>query len=270
MTEARRKDERHNAFVVKKWIEYRERIFGLGGERLTDLPPMDRKSKGESRPALTESAMKFINDPDNDLCLRIIEPLIENARDQGRKFSPKTASMINRSVDIYALFCKCGYATEDHAFLRELQEPQTEDQRLLKAAWDFSCMALGISATRRLAADGIVDDNGRHRLHIQLNPEEFTADNPVQARNRDNNQKKKLDAEDRYRELNARIQKIMDFNECTFREAVEIYRQRLETRKQPDVSPATIYRARAFCQGKPEGKGAATWEYERWMRENVG
>jgi hypothetical protein len=66
----------------------------------------------------------------------------------------------------------------------------------------------------------------------------------LHARTRDNNDARRRDAWDRYFDLNAAIESITEHENCSLDAALGIYRDRLERAREPDVSPATFWRAR--------------------------
>ena len=74
-----------------------------------------------------------------------------------------------------------------------------------------------------------------------------------EGHNRDIGEKRTFDAHDRYRLICAELEGIMaDGGVAGTEAAIAVYRDRRKARKEPDVSPATIYRAMAFCRGEIE------------------
>jgi hypothetical protein len=82
------------------------------------------------------------------------------------------------------------------------------------------------------------------RLYIPTERQDDQVTSKLYARNQDNNDIRRRDAWDRYFDLNAEIECIAAIESCSLNAALDIYRDHLKRDKEPDVSPATFWRAR--------------------------
>ena len=240
---------RHMVDTVSRYIEHHDNIFGKGGPGLHEMPPMNRKEKGQSKPALTPAAIKYVTDPQNRRTAMVLEPLIAELAD-----TPRSQYL---GYDLYALVCRCGYNTQEHGYLRNLKTPQTHEDRIELEAWHFACWKIAHKALKKV---------GEERLYVRVNPRDETAENPIQARNRDIGHNRTVTARDGYKKLYGRFQAFEGEYPEASREAakdmfIDLEKEQAKKGKREPVGKRTLERAISYMEKNEErevwGSGSA-------------
>lgn len=160
---------RHNQSAVQALIENADKLFGAGGPGMHEMPPYDRKARGQSRPALTPAAMKYIENAENKRTAKVVTPYIEALREVPRNYY--------LGYDLYILVCLCGWNTHDHGYLRNLKAPEDDEGRRELAAWDFVTMLIATKATKQLESQG-----RNPKLKIVVSPKDQTLEDKAEER----------------------------------------------------------------------------------------
>ena len=218
---------RKMANTVGMYIEHYENIFGKGGPGMHEREPMNRKEKGQSRPAMTPAAIRYIENPKNRRTAHVLEPLIAELSEV-----PRSTYL---GYDLYSLVCRCGYNTTDHGYLRNLLSPTTRSQRMELEAWHFVRWKIATQALKRTGGAG---------LEVVVNPREGAQPDKTTAYHHD----RRVSQAESHRRRYERFKALEEELGCS-REAAKA-----EWSRREGMSVPTIERAIAFCERK---EGAA-------------
>lgn len=178
---------------VSKYIDLWHRIeSGTGGR--SNESPYNRKERGSWRPPVGTHAHKLWDE--NRLSGRLIGAELDDLEKVG-------------TIGYGGLFFR--------DLLREMREnpgarrtwkqaedlyPNTEEARKSQAVAKMCELVAGVLLQARESPYWPLDENGeKYNLYVSLHPTDQEANNPVQARNRDNNRRKKRNAEWNYETL---------------------------------------------------------------------
>ena len=211
-----------NAEAVEAYIECREQ-FGVG--RNTPNVNIETWRRSESSVPYASYLERFHADPQNAHAYERIEPVLRKIETLGSLYEP-----------VFRI-------SEDPSALRRWKAKATEDDRYWNGRFDALCKAIAGLIERR--EPGV-------RLRVNLNPKDRSADSPVQARNRDNNDRKRWTAQDSYRLIAEEIEGIMRDEGCGTEAAVGLFQDRLKRAKRPEMSRAKCYRALNFVRTERE------------------
>lgn len=220
---------RHNQSAIETFISIADKIFGAGGPGAHELPPLERKSRGQSRPALTPAAMKYIENTENRRTAKVVTPYIEALREVPRNYY--------LGYDLYTLVCLCGWNTHDHGYLRNLKAPEDDEGRRELEAWNFVTMLIATKATKQLEAQG-----RNPKLKVVVSPKDATEDSdpaPLVKESAKHHRNRRYGVEHAYR-------LIADYFAERLASAGDIGTAEWETAKRFDCSTRKVRRAREF------------------------
>lgn len=132
----------------------------------------------------------------------------------------------------------------DPTALRRWRAGETENDRAWMKRFTTLC---------RFAAKLLESREPGVEVRIVLRPRLEEAKDKIHARNLDNNEQKRHDAHDAYREIDADVERILDEEGCGVEAAIGLYQDRLARKKEPEVSRSKIMRARAFVRAERAG-----------------
>lgn len=183
----------------------------------------------------------------NRRAIEVLRPLLDRLHERP-KDSGSYVRICGERIYLRDLLRECGWgAMGNPAAIRHWKAATGGLDAKKARALEVMCglVADAVGADPRTAGE-------RLEISVPARHEPLEREEWMTAHNRDNNEKKTLEAQDSYRDLNAEMDEIRAQGAPDDKEAIKVLRARRKARKDPDVSPATIYRARAFCRGEVE------------------
>jgi hypothetical protein len=250
--------ERNSAAIRRYLTEVLPKL-----EKSTVAPeePPDRKHRGGSRSPWGRGGDEIVEA--NRAASRIITPLVREAVTLSRALQegcPRLGKMFGGVAFHEVLLA----AWQHPGIVRSWKARETKEDRAHDDALWQMCVLMARSAQAEWDSREITNLKGEvlkeatqeleiaDLLDVPQEDEQLEASQWQLAHNRDVNEKKSLEAQDSYRSLNAEMDEIRAQGAPNDKEAIKVLRARRKARKDPDVSPATVYRARAFCRGEVE------------------
>jgi hypothetical protein len=192
---------------------------------VTDLPPMNRKAKGESDAPVGPYALVLMHN--NRGLSMVLKPYLEELRNRRDKWQ----NVQYRDLLSWVIY--------DPGIVKRWKAAESAEDALYGQAYEKMCLHLAYAVEARYP--GL-------ELDVTTNPEDEALDTFEQGRARDANKVKRHDAYTRYPKLVREVDEIKDREGCADKRALAIWNE--SRPKRENVSPRTLYYARSWVKGR--------------------
>ncbi len=224
-------------YVEYVWVKLERR----GGT--SDLPPMNRKAKGESNPPLGEKALQIVEE--NRTASGYLRFHLDYFESSSRKAENGTffSEVLKR-------------IRYDAGNLTNWREQKTEEDKAMLETFFEVCdsVAKGVLFVHgekhiREVLDAEPDDPKRFRVVVNPKDEQLQANQWQTAHNRDNNEKKTYDARESYKRIYPRWLAFKATQlEATLKAAKGLFCKWYGQEFKKEMSVRTLERAIAYCE----------------------